>query len=200
MTPDTIRVVECAVCGQQFELPAQRGRHERLVHRDWHRPEELRQERLRESRQRWVDREGHMANWLRMSNHHAARWGNEPLPLNTELPSGPCVYCGGRATGWDHVMPMSRGGRHAVDNLVPACKPCNSAKQDTHPSLIHVPNWLSIPCGWCWLPVQRRRSTLLRVTYVACSHSHLNLIRRWRGRPFGDPLFVGPRTKLEGVA
>lgn len=28
----------------------------------------------------------------------------------------------------DHVMPISRGGRHAADNIVAACAPCNSRK------------------------------------------------------------------------
>ncbi|WP_437022661.1 HNH endonuclease [Streptomyces sp. enrichment culture] len=40
-----------------------------------------------------------------------------------------CAYCG--ASGdmtMDHVVPVSRGGRHAIGNLVPACLPCNLAK------------------------------------------------------------------------
>ena len=28
----------------------------------------------------------------------------------------------------DHVVPLSRGGAHAVANLVAGCKPCNSRK------------------------------------------------------------------------
>ena len=34
----------------------------------------------------------------------------------------------------DHVWPLSRGGHHAVQNLVPACERCNLAK---HASLPH---------------------------------------------------------------
>lgn len=40
-----------------------------------------------------------------------------------------CAYCG--ADGplqKDHVIPLTRGGRHAIGNLLPACKPCNSSK------------------------------------------------------------------------
>lgn len=40
-----------------------------------------------------------------------------------------CAYC--RVTGpmtIDHVVPLSRGGRHAYSNLVPCCAPCNSDK------------------------------------------------------------------------
>jgi 5-methylcytosine-specific restriction endonuclease McrA len=44
-----------------------------------------------------------------------------------------CAYCGGRATTMDHVLPRSRGGRHAWENLVAACSPCNGAKDDRTP-------------------------------------------------------------------
>lgn len=40
-----------------------------------------------------------------------------------------CAYCGisGDMTV-DHVLPLSRGGRHCVANLVPACLRCNTSK------------------------------------------------------------------------
>lgn len=40
-----------------------------------------------------------------------------------------CAYCNkaGKMT-IDHVMPLSRGGRHSISNLVPACKACNKNK------------------------------------------------------------------------
>ena len=40
-----------------------------------------------------------------------------------------CAYCGEkRPLTQDHIVPVSRGGRHAIGNLLPACKPCNSSK------------------------------------------------------------------------
>lgn len=42
---------------------------------------------------------------------------------------GLCAYCG--ANPWrhfDHVIPLSRGGRHTIGNLLPACQECNCSK------------------------------------------------------------------------
>jgi 5-methylcytosine-specific restriction endonuclease McrA len=41
-----------------------------------------------------------------------------------------CAYCGIAAPlEQDHVVPLIRGGRHSIGNLLPACKPCNSSKR-----------------------------------------------------------------------
>lgn len=45
-----------------------------------------------------------------------------------------CQYCGGRAETMDHVVPRSRGGMHTWDNVVAACRRCNSKKRDRLPS------------------------------------------------------------------
>jgi 5-methylcytosine-specific restriction endonuclease McrA len=48
-----------------------------------------------------------------------------------------CAYCGyagvGRELTIDHVMPRSRGGRTAWENVVTACAPCNRRKGDRTP-------------------------------------------------------------------
>ncbi len=43
-----------------------------------------------------------------------------------------CQYCGDRADSIDHVVPRSRGGEHAWDNVVAACRPCNLRKGDRY--------------------------------------------------------------------
>lgn len=43
-----------------------------------------------------------------------------------------CVYCGrtmARLT-MDHIVPLSQGGAHTLQNVVPACQSCNSRKND----------------------------------------------------------------------
>ncbi len=41
-----------------------------------------------------------------------------------------CQYCGRPAESIDHVHPRSRGGRHEWDNVVAACRRCNTTKGD----------------------------------------------------------------------
>ena len=42
---------------------------------------------------------------------------------------GLCVYCGQpRKPTMDHIEPVSKGGEHGVENVVPACRRCNSSK------------------------------------------------------------------------
>ncbi len=41
-----------------------------------------------------------------------------------------CQYCGAAAENIDHVVPRSRGGEHVWENVVAACRPCNTRKED----------------------------------------------------------------------
>lgn len=52
---------------------------------------------------------------------------------------GLCVYCADSAETMDHVIPLSRGGKHESENLVPACKKCNFEKHNKTPS-----QWLGL--------------------------------------------------------
>lgn len=45
------------------------------------------------------------------------------------IPEGTtCQYCGSPATGFDHIIPMSKGGQDTEDNKVPCCRECNRIK------------------------------------------------------------------------
>lgn len=44
-----------------------------------------------------------------------------------------CQYCGSTAESIDHVVPRSRGGLHSWDNVVAACRGCNTRKEDRLP-------------------------------------------------------------------
>lgn len=41
-----------------------------------------------------------------------------------------CQYCNASAETVDHVTPRSRGGTHSWENVVAACRRCNSVKRD----------------------------------------------------------------------
>ncbi len=49
------------------------------------------------------------------------------------LAQGHCHWCGGTFPAneltMDHVIPLSRGGKASRNNVVPACKECNSNKK-----------------------------------------------------------------------
>jgi 5-methylcytosine-specific restriction endonuclease McrA len=95
---------------------------------------EVRQGRCREHRneaaRRWYAERGAPAVRQRV---RARRRDVAALPLVgieylTDQFTGP--YCPAEASSWDHVVPVSRGGRTEPGNVVPACLPCNSSKND----------------------------------------------------------------------
>lgn len=71
---------------------------------------------------------------------------------------GRCQYCHGPAESIDHVVPRSRGGQHVWENVVAACRPCNTRKRDrllaettmalrNHPVAPRALTWLTIIAG-----------------------------------------------------
>ena len=46
---------------------------------------------------------------------------------------GGCAYCGSPTGPWekDCLLPISRGGRYTLTNVVPACRSCNASKCNT---------------------------------------------------------------------
>ena len=69
-----------------------------------------------------------------------------------------CQYCGRAAENVDHVIPRSRGGGHTWDNVVAACRRCNTKKENRLPNdaglklartprMPHEGFWLQIVVG-----------------------------------------------------
>lgn len=43
-----------------------------------------------------------------------------------------CAYCGSKKKlTKDHFIPLSNGGDYTIQNIIPACRSCNSSKRDT---------------------------------------------------------------------
>ena len=65
-----------------------------------------------------------------------------------------CQYCGAAAENIDHVVPRSRGGLHAWDNVVAACRPCNARKEDrllSEVTSMRLRRPPSAPTGRVWM-------------------------------------------------
>ena len=66
-----------------------------------------------------------------------------------------CQYCGATAESIDHVIPRSKGGEHAWENVVAACRPCNVRKGDrllaTTAMVLRRPP--RVPLGLSWVVV-----------------------------------------------
>ncbi len=82
-----------------------------------------------------------------------------------------CQYCDSQAENLDHVLPRSRGGTHTWENVVAACRRCNTRKGNRTPheaglSLRRTPTaprhhgWLLVSLGAVpdpsWGPYLRR--------------------------------------------
>jgi 5-methylcytosine-specific restriction protein A len=54
-----------------------------------------------------------------------------------KIAKGVCYYCQSRVAGsgltMDHIVPLVRGGKSTKDNLVAACKTCNTKKKTMLP-------------------------------------------------------------------
>jgi 5-methylcytosine-specific restriction endonuclease McrA len=54
-----------------------------------------------------------------------------------------CAYCGGHFAEAEltveHILPVSRGGRHEWTNVVTACRSCNTRKGNRRPEEAHMP-------------------------------------------------------------
>ena len=71
---------------------------------------------------------------------------------------GRCQYCGAAAESIDHVVPRAKGGPHTWENVVAACRACNTAKRDRllsettmvlrrRPSVPRELTWITVAVG-----------------------------------------------------
>jgi hypothetical protein len=68
-----------------------------------------------------------------------------------------CAYCQEPGDTWDHIIPRSKGGPDAYENLVPCCLHCNTCKGDRTPDYLgpgqhHWSRW------WARYAKPRRRN------------------------------------------
>ena len=75
--------------------------------------------------------------------------------------SNVCCYCNSESDlTLDHLIPQYKGGKHSADNLVVACRPCNSSKKaldllewmerrDEFPPLFLLRRYLKLAISYC---------------------------------------------------
>lgn len=73
--------------------------------------------------------------------------------------AGKACTCGAEARSIDHVIPLARGGAHALSNFQFLCRPCNSRKGHWLDGEVRVYPWQKP--GWVpyFGPKRKRRST-----------------------------------------
>lgn len=68
---------------------------------------------------------------LKRSNTGYIPFGHDEWVSLTRRFHNACAYCRKRTRlERDHVIPLSRGGRHAIANILPCCRQCNMSKKD----------------------------------------------------------------------
>lgn len=95
------------------------------------------EERLEQARA--YSRESYEVNAARRARRRARKRGYESRVVRgrdvaqiKNRQCGKCYYCGGKTAEMhlDHVVPLARGGRNAIGNLVLSCASCNLSKSD----------------------------------------------------------------------
>ena len=84
---------------------------------------------------------------IRLTVNHKERAWRVPAVNRREVlrrDKHSCQYCGStKHLTLDHVIPLSKGGKHSWDNVVTACESCNNSKSDRTPQqagmTLHTP-------------------------------------------------------------
>ena len=126
--------------GRQKEYRAQRAEHYKQLWNAWYAANKEHEA----ARHRVYQRANPEVKRQSEKRRRAARLSGCPALLTREgwqeilaAYSQRCAYCG--ASGQlqqDHVIPLSRGGTHVRENVVPACAPCNSHKGAQLPTIL----------------------------------------------------------------
>jgi 5-methylcytosine-specific restriction endonuclease McrA len=88
-----------------------------------------------EVRKRWADAHPEAVKAIRLRRKHAKRGVGSTLTAQQwaaikDTFHHRCAYCGRKLKRLtqDHIIPLAKGGTHSMDNVVPACLPCNQKK------------------------------------------------------------------------
>ena len=131
----------CATCRPQFEKNYQEvWRARNAAHVRAYSAEHGQRQSTKDKRAAWMNanrdsvRQWSQRRRARIRGGGAFDVSSRDLSRILQRCDSRCVYCNVRldesTLTWDHAIPLFRGGRHSVGNLLPACKSCNSSKRD----------------------------------------------------------------------
>lgn len=97
--------------------------------------------KIRDRVAKWRKANREQYNWHMRQAQHRRRKAKEggvvyqsDFFMMCEIFDWKCAYCGSELTPEtatiDHIIPLSRGGEHSINNIAPACSRCNSQKGD----------------------------------------------------------------------
>lgn len=122
----------CKKCGYQKQVLWNRNNRERkaATSKRWH--DKNRQVVNEKQRQRKRNQPEYYTNLANVRRARKQANGVFKI-LERELKAirrQPCFYCNQltKRMTLDHIIPISKGGRHSIGNLLPSCLPCNASK------------------------------------------------------------------------
>lgn len=84
-------------------------------------------------RKDWYQRSNALKNYQYMRKRKVGTLTKKQETELMEIFDGKCVYCQvAVASTFDHVVPVTKGGKTDFFNMVPACVSCNSSKYNRH--------------------------------------------------------------------
>lgn len=140
-TLDMPEILACERCGREFPRPYKKDPNRvRYCSHECRYAVQLENERAKRPERTAYMREWCLrnpdkarANFLRRDALERAVGGSlvtaRDLVWLVRRHGGMCAYCHTRPyEHFDHVIPLARGGRHSIGNLLPACARCNLSK------------------------------------------------------------------------
>lgn len=130
----------CIDCSKQYRKDQYQANKEKekKQHKDW-----VSNNRERRSAQnvaatkKWQENNKEKVTHWKTDNKHRRReiYATGSLTLDEWVEvcnkfGNKCLKCGENEVTIDHVVPLSKGGTHSMDNVQPLCRSCNSTKHD----------------------------------------------------------------------
>jgi len=106
-----------------------------------------------------------LRSFVRVPYHRRAPLSRRSIFLRDD---GVCQYCARKAESIDHVVPRSRGGAHAWENVVACCTRCNTAKRDRllDETTMRLRRRPEVPRNLSWVAVSMGHVPALWAPYV----------------------------------